>query len=385
MLVLALLTGLWVPGLTEPLSLGGTGPEAVDAALACPAGRPETRWLPRGDGYEETASFGDGDDEWIVSVGGLASDGDRVFLYDRGRPLLSILSAELELIGEVGREGQGPGEFRQVRLPFSMPPNWDVGFVDGGAQGIVVFDSEHFELFDSSGSATGTVSGWSNWPSPAGGVRYVALDSNGRLLFAVDSINMRSATAVRRMFQTWRLTEDGAEKVWELRLPDVPRTGTSGYVMPGRQARVRWALYGHCVVANDGESRTLYVFDEQSSTTDSVLLPEWDVPEIGKEDRSAGTIPGRAGRRIATGGQLPTAVARWMNMSVDPDGHVWIEPWSPDQEGPSRPFVVNLLNGHATRVSVPTFPIAFGTPGVFYGVVKDTNTDEATVNRFDLR
>ncbi len=68
-------------------------------------------------------------------------------------------------------------------------------------------------------------------------------------------------------------------------------------------------------------------------------------------------------------------------MTVDPDGHVWLEPWRP-HSARGRPFhaiVVNLRSGAIDSVRVDAFPSAFRIDGSIVSLVSDPELGRTTV------
>ena len=346
------------------------------ASVACGVSAVETRWLA--EAYSGTHTYGlsggAGSEEWIGSYGGLAAAGDSLFLYDQLRPGIIHLTGELEERGVFGRVGEGPGEFN---MPF--PAMW----IDDLAEGHVAFDGRQLVVYDRHDLMSFDPDGGFRWSvtmptlSMGDGVRLVSPMNNEEVVFGVDSVEAR-----RRRLQLWRVQRadpDLHELLWERPVPRRPRD--DGALFHRREARSYWARYDDCVVVSDGGTRFLWLIDLSTLRSDSVPLPEWDVPAFGQvpSDRSVLSF---GGRDVVSTPQEPALLQRWTGLIVDPDGHVWLRAWTQSRED-FRVFVFALGSGHTRGVSPPGFPTAFGAPGVFYTAGQKRDTEEQYLIRFE--
>lgn len=83
----------------------------------------------------------------------------------------------------------------------------------------------------------------------------------------------------------------------------------------------------------------------------------------------------------------PAALWKWVDLTVDPDGHVWIKPWvRPENDAPGTKVLrVDPSTRRVEKVRLPSFPKAFGAPGVDYVIETDPDTDELLVTRYERR
>jgi len=74
------------------------------------------------------------------------------------------------------------------------------------------------------------------------------------------------------------------------------------------------------------------------------------------------------------------------DLSVDPDGWIWILPVQPARGLDGGVEVVRVPIGHGNAVfdTVPAFPIAFEAQGAFYGIIRDS-AGYRRVGRFTSR
>lgn len=346
---------------------------------SCRVSAGETRWLA--ESYRETHTYGLGDEEeWIASYGGLAAAGDSLFLYDQLRPRIVHLSGDLKERHTFGRQGQGPGEFNHA-----IPVTW----VDDAAEGHVAFDGRHLVVFDRNDLASFDADGEFRWSAGVPdfrlgrqGVVFVSPLDEGEIIFGVDSLDAGS-----RRLQLWRVRRpdpDHRELLWQRTVfTDASDAGARRSVsIHKREARSYWARYRDCVVVSDGESRFLWAVDLSTLWTDSIALPEWEVPEFG-ELPSDFSIINLGGREMARPPD-PALIWRWRGLIVDPDGHAWLRAWTESRDE-FVIFVVSLASGESRRIlHLPGFPTAFGPPGIFYTARESGETDEHYVVRLQV-
>jgi len=356
------------------LASAGTPAHGQVAPMTCGVPAAETRWLA--ESYTATHTYGLGDDEWIESYGGLAAAGDSVFLYDQlGRRIIH-LSGELEERHAFGREGEGPGEF-QSPIPLTWLDDLFEGHVAFNGRQLVVYDRLRLASFDPSGEHQ-----WSA-RRPATtvreGVRFVSPVAEGQMIFGVDSLDFTS-----RRLALWRVGRTDPhhhELLWERPVP----WRSSDDLVPilrTREAASYWARYRDCVVVSDGGRRFLWVVDLSTLETDSVALPEWEVPAFGEVPIDRGVM-NFGGREVQRESQGPALLSRWRGLIVDPDGHAWIRAWT-EARDEFEVIVVSLASGQSRRlVNPPGFPTAFGPPGVFYTALTRPETDEQYLVRFE--
>ena len=359
------------------LAFTGGPAQGQAAPLACMASADESAWLA--ESYRDTHTYGLGsEDEWIASYGGLAAAGDSLFLYDQLRPRIVHLSGELEERHSFGRRGEGPGEF-QGPFPITWLDDHFEGHVGFDGRNLAVYDRFRLAAFDAGGEHR-----WSTRLLTIGlveGVRFVSPVDEEQMIFGVDSVGFGS-----RRLQLWRVQRADPNHrmlLWERPVPWHAREQDSPFAMPGkREAQSYWARHLDCVVVSDGGSRFLRVVDLATLETDSVALPDWEVPEFGElaSDRTVLDL-GRPG--VQSERPAPALLWRWRGLIVDPGGHAWVRAWTESREE-FEVFVVSLATGESRRLmNPPGFPTAFGPPGVFYTAREHPETDEHHLVRLE--
>ena len=345
------------------------------APLSCEVSAGETRWLA--ESYNETHTYGLSEEEWIESYGGLAAAGDSVFLYDQLRRRIVHLSGELEERHAFGRQGEGPGEF-YAHIPLVWLNDLFEGHIAFEGRHLVVYDRLRLTSFDPAGEYR-----WSA-RRPAvtfrEGVRFVSPVDEEQMIFGVDLLDFTSRRL--QLLRVQRSDPNHHEVLWERPVPW--RAGDGPFpILRKREALSYWARHEDCVVVSDGGGRFLWVVDLSTLQTDSIALPEWDVPAFG-ELPSDLQVMNLGGREVQPEPQAPALLSRWRGLIVDPDGHAWLRAWT-ETRGDFEVFVVSLASGESRRMmNPPGFPTAFGPPGVFYTAREKPETDEQHLVRFKV-
>lgn len=350
-----------------------------------------SRWAPPAGTWVRTSTYGVDDDNWLMGVTGITTLPDgRVLVYDGRLPAVKVLSGgDLELYRAFGRRGEGPGEFAFSPFLSLLPTAGGArNLVTGSDSLVYVFDTRKIEIFDLEGTPHATITGVAHGFDPNFTIRY--LHAHEGTLFAVNDSLDRTGVRPRR-FQVWTVETQGSErKVVEIPLQEPPRVG-GGTFVPARQAVPLWAASGPCAVLVDGEANRGLRVHLPDGSADTIRLPPHEIPPpepdpILGEVRSA--LGARGGGVPPGTAVTPTSVMRWSDLSLDPDGYVWIRPWvAPGDRVPGEVpvFRVDPATGDWEEDLVPAFPRAFGPPGVFYAVEEHPETDEVLVTRYAVR
>lgn len=339
----------------------------------CPAaGR--SRWAAAGAGYRATATYGDDEDEALVSVAGVAVRGGSVFVYDGVGARVAVLAEDLRPRGSFARQGEGPGELARSRDRSRAMSVGRWRWIDAAGDGtIFVFDGRQAHRFGADGAFRERVA----VPPPAGipvlggYPRIRAVDS---ALYVASALVMNDSGKPQR-WAVHRLRGAGLEPLLELTLAALPRwTNGSAFRGPA-QARPLWEVAAGCIVATDGEHPWLVRRPLAGGAADSlpVALPDRDPPKMDERTylRELNSGPGPNVRSLPG----PTAVRRVLDVIADPDGHLWILPLQPRGGGrrPVEVLRVDVGTGASETDTVPAFPLAFGAPGVYYAAATDAD------------
>lgn len=362
-------------------------PPAKPVAAAC-VSRPEgSRWA--GD-YRETARFGDTDDEALggMDLASITVGDGIVYVLEASNVGLWLLRPDLTVIRKVGREGDGPGEWR------GLLHGWQGGssrWVSASSDRVRLFDGKRFQELTPGGRFRRVLELGSD---------EMPLFLQSRLIFAGDTLfysaggydpfssastgEPRDGRLGREVaadgYSPWtvRMRLDGENREL-LRLGLVPVHGKWG-VGPAHAIPL-WDTNGGCVVASDGHEPVL-VYATVGGRQDTLPVPVPNHVERIADYAEAlgGLLPGEAKRRE------PATPKRIRDLVIDPDGWVWL--WTVRKRG-STPGEVQVLRvplggGRAVLDTVPAFPRAFGPPGVYYAQTYGPD-DELLVARYDLR
>jgi hypothetical protein len=360
---------------------------ARPVGAACVSRVEGTRWAGE---YHPFAVFGDAEEEAMsgISLGGIAATDSIVYVMESGRPALWLLRPDLSVIRRVGREGDGPGEWRT----FSV-------FTQGGSMRRVSASRERVRIFD--GRRVQEL-------EPTGRFRRMVVDETSaerlsdlqsRLVYAGDTLfysagghDPLSSAATGRARAVGAGLEVGADgrRLWavRMRVDDEDRSILQLGLVPVRgkggvgpaHARPLWDSNGGCVVGSDG-AEPLLIVAPVGGRQDTVRVP---LPErVDRNENYADKLGGLPtfGTRL----EEPSAPWRVMDLVLDPDGFVWLLPVQPDEPVPGGVEVLRVPLGGGTILTdtVPAFPRAFGPPGVYFAGTRGPN-DEIQVTRYDL-
>jgi hypothetical protein len=349
-------------------------------AQGCNARAAGSRWVAAAASAVQTQVYGSGD-TWIATLAGVATVPGRVFVFDEGKPSVSELTPTLVPVREFGRAGNGPGEISGGLNLRLVDPSANYNFVGVNRTKTVIYDRRDIEVYGSIGTPEYSIRFPMTGPVMYG-VRQVQPLGDSALLAIVDSVDITGQRP--RRLQGWVIRGNAASQMrtllWELPVP-----GDSGAALTSinnRISRPYWARIDGCQVATDGANRFLFRYDERTGHTDSLLLPDWQVPAWGKARGDRSSI-GIAGRRVVEP-HRPASLACWWALVVDPDGWAWIRAWT-EELSELRVFAISLASGQVVEVRTPAFPRAFGEPGVFYATTRNRATEEVLVLRFQGR
>lgn len=353
--------------------------DLASAGSACTSA-PASRWA--GGAYERTAVYGKEPQGWLSSVNGVAATPDgRVAVLDGSAARVVVLDGDLRPVREFGRRGGGPGELAPDALMGMQGLQRTFNYLEATDSALFVYNAGAVSVFGWDGqhrTRHGDLRGGFIAPFT---FRAMRAGSRG-FLYGYDTLDMTGGRGHR--MQTWAVRDDGRRRlVAEVPAISPPMQGTT-FQVGTRQARALWAAHGSCVAMSDGGSAWLARVDAGSGTVDTLPLPPHDVPrydparDMQMTQRMAGLQGALGGGARIKGGLAPTLLSRWTEMVIDPDGYLWIRPWTPAEarESPVDAFRISLQTGQAQPAQLPAFPQAFGRAGEFYAVEKDPDTDE---------
>lgn len=360
-------------------------PPPKPVAAAC-VSRPEgSRWA--GD-YRETARFGDAEDEALggVILGGIAATETGVYVLETQGVSMWVLRPDLTVVRRVGRDGDGPGEWRAFG---GETHGGSMRWVSASGSRVWLFDQERIQEFNANGRfrrvflngamAVG-VSPMQSRFVHAGDTLFYSSDGYDIMPALIrqkgKGLPQREVVDGRHPFRV-RMRVDGRDTML-LQIGLMPVPGKWG--LGPAHARPLWDGNGACVVASDG-AEPMLVYAAVGRRQDTLPVP---VPD--RVERAADYAAMMGGLGVPEGRlEEPKSPTRIRDLVLDPDGWVWLQTVPPRRGRPPGVEVlrVPLGGGEAVLDTVPAFPRAFGGPGVYYAETNGPDNENIVV-RYDL-
>jgi hypothetical protein len=338
----------------------------ADRVAAACVSRPQgSRWVGE---YRATSMFGDVEEEALggMTLAGIAATDSIVYVMETQRAALWLLRPDLSVIRRIGREGDGPGEWRPAGAP---PLGGSMRWVHASEAGVRLFDGQRIQELTRDGRFRRVLL---NGAMEAG----ISLMQSRQafvgdtLLYSAGGYDVMASIASGGPVRHGDLV-DGRQPWWvRMRVGDEERNVLELGLTPLRkvtvgpaQARPLWDTNGACIAASDGAGPLLVhapIGGRQDTT--SVPLPDRADRSEDYADKMGGLLP--PGTRL----EEPSAPTRVRDLAIDPDGFVWLLPVQPADGIPGGVEVIRvpLGGGSAVTDTVPAFPRAFGGPGVYF-------------------
>jgi hypothetical protein len=323
--------------------------------------------------------YGKQPEQWLRVAAGIASGQSNLVVYDGQAGRVHVVDTNFEQRTLFGRLGGGPGEFARTRSILSrITPDLLPNYLAASDSLVYIYDGRSVQTFGSAGDFVRRVDVSRLGVGTAfSGVRRLAVTSRG-LVLAWDAVHFRTPGEPRRL-ETWLVGPDSLLLVHALEIR-TPPSRDGAYSQGEDQARPVWSAFGHCVVVGNGAAPWLVRIDIRNMAEDTLQLPAVPPREPIEISDSMAEYLERFG---FIGRPQATASARWSDMIIDPDGHVWVLPAKRTERAGSLLLVYRIdPAGGVHEERVPAFPDAFGAPGVFYAREWDRETDEAIIREF---
>ena len=346
--------------------------------VACGASA-ESRWsASSGAGYSPTQVYGTEKNDWLVGANGIAAVSGRLFVYDAAEARVHVLNDSMRKLSSFGRRGDGPGELAIPRVFLDRSSYLSHNLVTVDDSLLYVYDGRGIQSYGHDGTYRQTLAS-----VRAGLGAYTLLRmhaSRHGLFFAYDSLNLRGSD---RRLQSWRVSHGGEPVLVHDAKLIAPRISGLAASYSDQDARPIWAMYGTCLIWGDGSSLTVERRDLASGRSVTFNLPNHSVARRETDPKTLKKLAERMGVPVPeTSG--PGPIWRWANAVVDPDGHVWVNPWS--ATGRPQGHVLRIdPAGKIHREEMVEFPAAFGPPGVFYSISRNVATREVTITRYERK
>jgi len=352
-------------------------PPAADGArvaAACVSRAEGSRWAGE---YRAAGVFGDTDEEALggITLAGIAATDGMVYVMETERVALWLLKPDLSVIRRIGKDGQGPGEWKPAG---AIMHGGSMKWVHASSTGVRIFDGQRIQGFTRDGRfervlLSGAMqAGISPMQSRQAFVGDTLLYSTGGY-DVMGSLSRggppRYGELVNGRLPWWVRMRVGEEvrDVLELGLTPLPKV-----TVGPAQALPLWDTNGACVAASDGaEPLLIHAPMGVRQDTTRVPLPDRVARNEDYADKLGGLLP--PGSRL----EEPSAPTRVQDLVMDPDGFVWLLPVQPADGIPGGVEVIRVaLGGAAVTDTVPAFPRAFGGPGVFFA---ETRSPDGTI------
>ena len=312
-------------------------------------------------------------DGWDASPTlGLASTDADIFAFDGALTRVARFGLTGDLRGHIGREGDGPGEFRPPRsggsliLPRGATTDWLAVQDDT----VVAFDGRRLQAMTAGGDYIADLAEPA-WLGTGGAPRFSSrLRVRSDTVFLdIESQVLSSASKDRgtRSFNVWQVVKGRPPlSIASVVLQRLPTIGNGGPYLGPREATPLWDIQNGCIVISDGGHPHLLLVHSTQRELDTLAieLPTREV-SLGPDETSA--LLRKLGQEKPPAPGLPRRVRR---MIVSPDGWVWIEPIQPAGLADVEVIRVNLGTGLQRTDTVPFFPSAFGAPGEMFSIVR---------------
>jgi hypothetical protein len=303
------------------------------------------------------------DSGWVVEPDGLAvdADGGRIYVLDELGPRLLVFSLRGDLIGEIGRPGEGPGEY-EMPVAVDVDPDGVVWVVDGSRSLVLSWDRQ------------GRYLGQERLSTPYWGPGF-KVSGDGFLYVRGDE----DAGAAAFTETLVRSSEGAASELMSLRQRWVPVASACGSLfLPAVMApSITWDARAGYIVAALWPDYALQVFDG-ASLIGSIRRA---VPplQITQTDAERAIATGPHSFLVESCGMTPAEVLRATGsvemaspidrITMDGLGRVWVRGSSPAGD-PGHVDLLDVRTGYLGSLDTPVFPVAFISDELFLTIVE---------------
>lgn len=317
-------------------------------------------------------ALGDGLD--LSPTLGLAVQNDLVFSFDGALAHIAVSSRAGALVRRIGREGDGPGEFRRPRSAGGtiFPQEATADWLSVQSDTLVAFDGRRLQVLTVAGDHVTHVGELTSFATGAGPLFSSRIRTFGdTILLDLERQGGQRRTGVvdGRSFTLWRSVRgESAQPIWSMPLPRLPTTERGTIYRGAREARPLWDARNGCFVISDGGQPFLIVgaIARGGFDTVRVRLPERE--PVSQDEAALLASQAGAGQRLPE----PTLPKRIRRLILSPDGWIWLEPVQPAGLSAVEVIRVSLASGEQRTDTVPHFPAAFGQPREIFSITRDS-------------
>ncbi len=292
------------------------------------------------------------DSGWVVEADGIAVDaeGERIYVLDELGPRLLVFSLDGTLAGEVGRAGEGPGE-------FEMPSAVDVDHlgvvrvVDGGRSLVLSWDRQGRFLGQDRLSALYWGPGFK---VNRGSFLYVRGDQGAESADFTEVLVRSGEDGVSeliRLTQEWAQVESACGRI------PLPRLMAPSLI---------WNANARYVVAAAWPEYSLRIFEEDSLA--AILSRNFPPLRVTEREAEGSVLQGPLGFLVESCGMGTAEVLQTAGfvelaspidrVAVDPLDRIWTRA-NASGGAPSRVDILDLERGYLGSSTASAFPAAF--------------------------
>jgi len=301
----------------------------------------------------------------------------RIAVANRGSSEVRVYSASGEFLRSLGRDGDGPGEFRRLTS------------VHEAADSVLAFDywQRRITIFSLDGAGTRTI----DLPQIDATIWRIALLSDGQVIGSrYDFDNITGPGLYRVLYVIFRLdlADLHAETIAQV-------SGAEGFQFEHGDARPLFqrdgffAVHGDRVYLGDGDSLEIEVRDNGGRVERIMRVPGYDLRITAAElatERDALVPPASAPAELReVVSKMPDRATRpaYSNLLVDAAGNVWLPEYLSIAER-DRPLRCNVLSPEGEWLGTVALPARFAPYQIGADYVLGLRRDEADVERVQL-
>lgn len=289
--------------------------------------------------------------------------------HDTRQPTVRFFDVDLNYLGSFLRRGRGPGEM----LPFRIRTGSAIpDFLAVAGQQLVVLDHNDNQTLSFSADRKPRQVltrghwqyGWSERPHPR--MRWSAdtLFFGGGSFYPI----LPPGTKDKPVFHVRAVSGGRARTLAMLPVQAPFRTPSGAFMVGPSEALPIWDITSNCILINDGHSPKVYIWTRSTGRRHDL---QFELPDDMEPAYTFDDSPFEPNRAFPQGFRFPepNLQLRMSDMTMAPDGVIWIE-LAPSVQRAERKIIVRLrADGSAQRVdTLPAFPKVFMEDGTWYGL-----------------
>jgi len=285
---------------------------------------------------ERVARFGDTDEVMIgrLAMSAIGDDG-RVYIADGTQNVIHAYNSDGTYVSQIGREGEGPGEFRQIRNLQTEGDHLHV--MDMNTSRISTFDLNSYRHIGDLGMPfeRNFTSGFSNFP----GLLYLYDEDHFLVHFGVAYSSGASSSDEKPMEYGKLLSRnDGAfieDKLYEFRSAEtlIKDEGTSMYMMGVDYKRgTKYMVTGEHIIWGWTEDLLFKIHDLNGNYVSAIYQPYEKIPLDRNKVISQYAERTEPWRSMVRNDVMPETWPAFSSAIADDIGKIWVAVYAEDNE-----------------------------------------------------